>query len=188
MFSPTLRLRTIPLFIFVVLVLAAGVSTASAQSFSTPTDYALGDNPNSGAAADFNGDGKLDLAVANFLGGPTSAGTMSILIGNGNGTFQPAVTTAVQNPFHIVATDLNADGKQDLIAASATADRVSVMLGNGDGTFQSPVTYTVGSAPRTLAIADFNGDGKPDVAVTNSGSDSVTVSLLIGNGNGTFQA
>ena len=235
MFSPTLRLHTISLFTFAVLVM--GASTVSAQSFKTATDYALGDNPNSGvaadfngdgkpdlaignvlnknvsvllnngngtfagtvnytvdfnpeavAAADYNGDGKLDLAVGNFMGGPTSAGTFSILIGNGNGTFQAAVTNPVGSPFHIAATDLNADGKQDLVAASASTDKVSVMLGNGNGTFQSPVTYSVGDAPRTLAIADFNGDSKPDVAVTNSGSGSTTVSVLIGNGDGTLQA
>ena len=234
MFSPTLRLHTISLFTFAVLFV--GASTVSAQSFATAQDYALGDNPNSGiaadfngdgkpdlaignvlnknvgvllnhgdgtfaaavnygvdfnpesvAAADYNGDGKLDLAVGNFLGGPTSAGTFSILIGNGNGTFQAAVTKPVGSPFHIVATDLNADGKKDLVAASASTDNVSVLLGNGNGTFQSPVTYSVGDAPRTLAIADFNGDSKPDVAVTNSGSDT-TVSLLIGNGDGTLQA
>ena len=239
MFSPTLRLRAISSFVsatLVVLVLAAGASTTRAQSFATAINYSLGDNPNSGiaadfngdgkpdlaignvlnknvgvllnngngtfagavnypvdfnpescAAADFNGDGKLDLAVGNFLGGPTSAGTMSILIGNGDGTFQPAVTTAVGTPFHILAADLNADGKQDLVAASASTDKVSVMIGNGNGTFQAPVTYSVGSAPRTLGIADFNGDSKPDVAVTNSGNDSTTVSVLLGNGNGTFQ-
>jgi hypothetical protein len=238
MFSPTLRLHTISLFTFAVLVvLVVGTSIVSAQSFKTATDYALGDNPNSGvaadlngdgkpdlaignvlhknvsvllnngngtfagavnytvdfnpeavAAADYNGDGKLDLAVGNFLGGPTSAGTFSILIGNGNGTFQAAVTNPVGTPFHIAATDLNADGKQDLVAASASTNKVSVLLGNGNGTFQSPVTYSVGSAPRTLAIADFNGDSKPDVAVTNSGSGSSTVSVLIGNGDGTLQA
>lgn len=237
MFSPTLRFRGFSLSIFAILVLASRVSIASAQSFATATNYAVGDNPNSGvaadfnadgktdlaignvlhrnvsvllnngngtfagavnylvdfnpeslAAADFNGDGKLDLAIGNFLGGATSAGTFSILIGNGDGTFQAAVTQPVGTPFGIAATDLNADGKQDLIAASASTDKVSVLLGNGNGTFQTPVTYPVGSAPRTLAIADFNGDTKPDVAVTNSGGGSTTISILIGNGDGTLQA
>ena len=238
MSTPSLRLRPVAPFylIFTVLLLTVCAGTAPAQSFSTPTDYPLGDNPNSGiaadfngdgkldmaignvlhknvgvlinngngtfanpvnypvdfnpescAAADYNGDGKLDLAVGNFLGGATSAGTMSILIGNGDGTFQAAVTTAIQNPFHILATDLNADSKQDIVAASSP-DKLSVRLGNGDGTFQSPVTYTVGDGPRTLGIADFNGDSKPDVVVTNSGSGSTTISILIGNGDGTLQA
>lgn len=237
MFSPTLRLRPVlPLFLFsTLLVLTVCAGTARAQSFSTPTNYSLGDNPNRGiaadfngdgkpdiaigivltknvavlinngngtfanavnypvdfnpescAAADYNGDGKIDLAVGNFLGGPTSLGTMSILIGNGDGTFQAAVTTAVLNPFHILAADLNADGKQDLVT-TGFPDKVSVQIGNGNGTFQSPVTYTVGPGPRTLGIADFNSDNKLDVAVTNSG-DSTVVSLLIGNGDGTLQA
>jgi hypothetical protein len=235
MVSPTLLVRSLLILVSTLLVFTMSSAIARAQSFSTAIDYALGDNPNSGIAADFNGDGKLDLAignvlqknigilinngngtfagavnytvdfnpetstaadfngdgkldlvVGNFLGGPTSGGTMSVLIGNGDGTFQAAVTTAIQTPFHVVAIDLNADGKQDIVAASPP-DKVSVRLGNGNGTFQSPVTYLVGSGPRTLAIADYNGDTKPDVVVSNSGGGT-TLSFLIGNGNGTLQA
>ena len=237
MFSPSLLLRPFSLLtvVSVLLVLTLSAGAARAQSFATAVDYALGDNPNSGIAADFNGDGKLDLAignvlnkniailinngngtfaaavnytvdfnpetstaadfngdgkldlvVGNFLGGPTSGGSMSVLIGNGDGTFQAAVTTPIQTPFHVVAVDLNADGKQDIVAASPP-DKVSVRLGNGNGTFQSPVTYTVGDGPRTLAIANFNGDTKPDVVVSNSGN-SATLSFLVGNGDGTLQA
>ena len=240
MLSLSVLLRSISplMLVLVLLVLTMSAGTARAQSFATAVDYALGDNPNSGIAADFNGDGKLDLAignvaakniailinngngtfaaavnytvdfnpesstaadfngdgkldlvVGNFLGGPTTGGSMSVLIGNGNGTFQPAVTTAIPNPFHVVAVDLNADGKPDIVAASAVpSEKVSVRLGNGNGTFQAPVTYTAGSVPRTLAIADYNGDNKPDVVVSNSGSGSSTLSLLIGNGDGTLQA
>ncbi|HEU4934527.1 MAG TPA: FG-GAP-like repeat-containing protein [Pyrinomonadaceae bacterium] len=238
MFSPSLVLRLFlpSTLVSVLLVLTISAGIARAQSFSTPTDYALGDNPNSGIAADFNGDGKLDLAignvlhknvailintgngtfagavnytvdfnpetctaadfngdgkldlvVGNFLGGPTSGGTMSVLIGNGDGTFQAAVTTAIQTPFHVVATDLNADGKKDIVAASPP-DKVSVRLGNGNGTFQAPVTYAVPDVPRTLAIADFNGDNKIDVVVSNSGGATNALSRLLGNGDGTLQA
>lgn len=236
MFSPTLGLRLVLSFLFsTLLVLTICAGTAHAQSFSTPTNYSTGENPNSGVAGDFNGDAKLDLAAANvlnksvtvrlnngdgtfggsvdytvdfnpetiamgdfngdgkldlvtgnFLGGATSAGTVSILIGNGNGTFQTAVHFAAGTPAHVAVADLNADSKLDLVTASGNTNKASVLLGNGNGTFQAAVPYTVGTLPRAVAIADYNGDTKPDLAVTNMGGTNI--SILIGNGDGTFQA
>ena len=95
---------------------------------------------------------------------------MSVLLGNGDGTFQPQVTYAVgSDPDAIVAGDFNGDGRTDLaVANQATTTTVSVLLGNGDGTFQPQVTYAVGSYPVAIVAGDFNGDGRTDLAVANS--------------------
>ncbi|MBZ5535424.1 MAG: FG-GAP-like repeat-containing protein [Acidobacteriia bacterium] len=130
------------------------------------------------AAADFNGDGKIDLALIN-------AGKVSILLGNGNGTFQSPVDYDVgTNPVFLAVGDLNGDGKADLVVVNGNSSNVSVLLGNGNGTFQPAVNYPVGSYPQSVAIADFNGDGKADLAVANNSSSSI--SILIGIGDGTF--
>jgi len=125
--------------------------------------------------ADFNGDGKLDVAV----GGTNGAGAneVSILLGNGDGTFQTGVNYAVGNPpFWIATGDFNGDGKIDLVV---TNKNVSVLLGNGDGTFQTQTTYSAGSSPYGVVAADLNGDGVYDLAVTNEIA-SGTVSILLG--------
>ena len=215
-------------------ILTALVTSASAQSFSTNVGYTVGENPNSGVAADFNGDtkpdlaianvlhhnvtilinngagaftsigtvptdrnpeairaadlnadGKLDLAVGNFSGGPSSTGNVSILLGNGDGTFQPAVNFNVNSPEDLAVADLNSDNKLDLVVASNTTNQASVLLGNGNGTFQSAVTYSLPGEGRGVAIADFNGDTKPDLALSNGVVGNT--SILLGNGDGTFQ-
>jgi FG-GAP-like repeat len=133
------------------------------------------------AVADFNGDGKLDIAVGNF---DNSNPSISILLGNGDGTFQPAVNYNVPCcPSSIMAGDFNGDGKLDLVAAT---DAASVLLGNGDGTFQPVLNYPAGSNTATAAVGDFNGDGHLDLAVANNGGNNVSV--LLGNGDGTFQS
>jgi uncharacterized repeat protein (TIGR01451 family) len=110
---------------------------------------------------DFNGDGKADLAVAN--GGSDN---VSILLGNGNGTFQAAVNYNVHGPRSVAVGDFNGDGKPDLAVANAFGT-VSILAGNGNGTFAEAVNYGAGSDPISVAIGDFNGDGKPDLAVAN---------------------
>jgi hypothetical protein len=162
-------------------------------AFRPHVDYAAGSDPEWAIAADFNGDGKLDLAVADFGNGYPS--TVSVLLGNGDGTFQPAVGyDAGAGPFGVAAGDFNRDGKQDLAVVNYAANTVSVLLGNGDGTFQPHVDYAVGTYPFTVAVADFNGDGIPDLAISDTlcvvpstTCPHGTVTILLGNGDGTFQ-
>lgn len=137
--------------------------------------FLLGKNLSAIVAGDFNGDGKLDLAV-------TDADTNSvyILLGNGDGTFQTPITIPVGNdPDAIVAGDFNNDGKLDLAVANYNDNTVTLLLGNGDGTFtQAPGSpYAVGKGPDAIAAADFNGDGKLDLAVVNSTDGTVSILL-----------
>jgi hypothetical protein len=156
-------------------------------AFQWVSSYATGIFPDSVTVGDFNGDHKLDIAVANYCGSdPTckTAGTVSIFLGNGDGTFQPQVSyNAELKPASVVTADLNNDGKLDLAVVNLQSNTVSILLGNGDGTFQPQVSYLTAGAPYSVAVGDFNGDGKPDVAT----ADDSTASLLIGNGDGTFQ-
>jgi hypothetical protein len=153
-------------------------SPTASLSFATGA-YATGNLPFSVAVGDFNGDGKLDLAVADNGGG------VSVLLGNGDGTFQPAVSYAAGSiPWSVAVGDFNGDGKLDLAVANAGSDNVSVLLGNGDGTFQPAVNYAAGVSPNSVAVGDFNGDGKLDLALADNGGG---VSVLLGNGDGTFQ-
>lgn len=144
-------------------------------------DYATDVTPQDVVAADFNGDGHQDLAVA------TGNNSVSILLGNGTGTFPTHVQYAVPgNPVAIVTGDFNGDGKVDLATVDQLKSQISVLLGNGDGTFQGHKEYATGAKPLALATGDVNGDGKLDIVVVN-GNDN-TVSVLLGNGDGTFQA
>src|SRR6266567_2899200 len=135
------------------------------------------------AEGDFNGDGKLDLAVTDY-----SNNNVSVLLGNGDGTFQAPRTFPVGiHPAQVAVGDFNGDGKPDLVVANFDDNTLSVLLGNGDGTFQAAQTFGgVGPKPQTVAVGDFNGDGKPDLVAPNYGSNSISV--LLGNGDGTFQA
>ena len=100
-------------------------------SFSPAVAYPVGANPQAMLAADFNGDGKLDLAVVN-----TTSGSVSVLLGKGDGTFQPALTSATgYGPVSIAVGDFDGDGKLDLATANQGDRDASVLLGNGDGTF-----------------------------------------------------
>ncbi len=160
-------------------------------TFQATVNYLTGPNSSSVAVGDFNGDGKLDLAVANVGTVGVSPGTVSILLGNGDGTFQPAVNySAGQGATSVAVGDFNGDGKLDLAVANVgtagvSPGTVSILLGNGDGTFQPAVNYSAGQGATSVAVGDFNGDNKLDLVVI--GSSSSGVSLLLGNGDGTFQ-
>jgi len=143
------------------------------------------------AAADFNGDGKIDLAVINIINPDNpygdNDGTVTILLGNGDGTFTPVAPSIVvpYNSVSIAVGDFNGDGIPDLAVASLSENTVTILLGNGDGTFTpTAVSPPTGSEPRSIAVGDFNGDGNLDLAVTNL-LDS-TVTILLGDGTGNF--
>ncbi len=158
--------------------------------FQPPVTYPVGTAPRAVASGDFNGDGEMDLAIANF-GDPNANddGGESILLGNGDGTFQAQKNVVVgKNPCPglylpcLIAADYNGDGRLDLAVLKAN-DTLSVLLGNGDGTFQAHADYATGNGATALRLGDVNGDQRPDLIVLQAGS----VGILLGNGDGTFQ-
>ncbi len=154
---------------------------ASILSFAGKVDYATGTQPFSVSSADLNGDGKLDLFIANC----TDPGTVSVFINKGDGTFNTKVDYAAGSyPYSATSADVNGDGKADLIVTNTYSNphTVSVLIGKGDGTFDTKVDYATGYQPKSVISADVNGDGKFDLITANYG----TVSVLIGNGDGTF--
>jgi Flp pilus assembly secretin CpaC len=131
-----------------------------------------------------NNDLNLDLAVVNH-----TADTVSILLGNGDGTFKPKVdisTGTGTGPVAAVATTLTSSGFADLVVVNNATNSLGIFLGNGDGTFKAPFFINTGRAPSSIAAADFNNDGHIDLAVTNQNDN--TVSVFIGNGDGTFKS
>jgi hypothetical protein len=171
--------------------------------FNPPTYLSGGVYAFSVAVGDFNGDGKPDIAVANQCPqNNCTASAVSVLLGNGDGTFQPArsYSTGGYEAYAVAVSDLNNDGKADLIVANGCQSAnqcgngiVGVLFGNGDGTFQSAQSYSSGGVDATsVAIADVDKDGHPDLIVTNQCMDgncaSGGVSVLLGKGNGTFHS
>ncbi|HEV2381949.1 MAG TPA: VCBS repeat-containing protein [Terriglobia bacterium] len=151
-------------------------------TFQPAVPYVAGDTPMSLATGDFNGDGKLDLVMAN-QSGCGLGGSVSVFLGNGDGTFQNQVEYATGHcPQMAIVGDFNGDGKLDLAVASLGDNAASVLLGNGDGTFQSYVDYAAASNATSITTGDFNRDGKLDLAVAGVGE----ISILLGKGDGTF--
>lgn len=155
-------------------------------SFDPDSTYATAIAPTSVAIGDLTGNGVLDVVTSNVTDF-TSNGDISVLLGNGDGTFEAHETfTAARSPEAVAVGDLNGDGNLDVVTVNSGANNVSVLLGNGDGTFQSQHTFGVGSTPIAVAIADLTGNGILDLVTTNQGTDNISV--LLGNGDGTFQA
>ena len=167
-------------------------------TFQTTLVYSSGgDGAWSLAVADVNADGKPDVLVAHQGGG----GTVGVLLGNGDGTFQTAVIyPAGGQAFSLAVADINGDDKPDVVVANYCSDSgscvngaVILLLGNGNGTFQAPVAFASGGyIAHSVAVADVNGDGKPDLLVANYCADSTcntesSLGVLLGNGDGTFQ-
>lgn len=157
-----------------------GTFTQVVESSPILTGISSSSSPINIVAADFNGDSLMDLAVLN-----QTDQTVSVLLGNGDFTFQPHVDYPVGNgPIALAAGDFQNNGVIDLLVSNLTDQTVSVLLGYGNGSFQTQTTVNGGSTPGDIVVGDFNGDGKLDFAVVNGISDTFT--LLYGNNNGTF--
>jgi hypothetical protein len=170
-------------------------------SFAAPASYAIGTQPSPAASnvsadgvatGDFNGDGFPDLAVVH-----TVDHTLNILLNNGDGTFQPAVsypTVGMTSAVWVTVGDFTGHGKLDIAVLGNTASLegvIDIFLGNGDGTFQPAVAYDSGPGSRgEIAVGDFLGNGRLDLAVADFNAIDAThsaVDVLLGNGDGTFQ-
>jgi hypothetical protein len=174
---------------FAPIVIALGMSShlmaqgcigdvSNPSTFLTgPTVFPAGTRPGGVAVGDFNQDGRADVAVA-------TSNSALVLLGNGDGSFQPAANVApLASPQAIAVADFNGDGKSDLVTANFSSNDISILLGNGAGAFSAPANFPAGVNPFSLAVADFNGDGHADVA---AGNLDATVSILFGIGDGTF--
>ena len=158
--------------------------TARAIS-APPITFSAGGFSSSVAVGDFNGDGKQDLAVANY-----SSNTVSILLGDGAGHFGAPVNFVTGiTPISLAVGDFNGDGNQDLVTANLNSGDVSILLGDGAGGLGAPTNVDTGGAVQ-VAVGDFNGDGKQDLAVVNQNSTAGiligNVSILLGDGAGRF--
>jgi len=166
---------------------AATVARAATLTFQPPVNYPVGTAPLAVAVGDFNGDGALDLAVVN-----ASDGSVSVLLGHGDGTFEAAMNFSACNNCNRIATgDFNADGKSDLavlrpgdVTVGDDGD-LSIFLSNGDGMFVKGPLVHPGKNPSSLIVADVDADHKPDLLVCNATDGNVAV--LLGLGDGSFQ-
>jgi hypothetical protein len=167
--------------------------TSDPSGFLAPVSYAADKGPVATVVGDFNHDGIPDLVVAN-----QSSSDVSVLLGNGDGTFRSGKTFAVDNgPWALAAGDFNGDGNLDIVTANSRD--LTVLFGNGDGTFKNTqmaltlpnvIANQVPQCPLSVAVGDFNHDGKLDLAVTAvanlNGPRKGFLDLLLGQGNGTF--
>ena len=163
-------------------------------SFNAKSDFPTGKNPVVVEIGDLNEDGRPDLVTANRgLASPWPV-TVSVLLGNGDGTFgAPTDFAAGHGTGDLIGGlrvwDLNTDGHLDLAVTNFSSNSVSILLGNGDGTFGASAEFPAGDSPAAVAVGDFDLDGSPDLVVANLGSvppDVGGVSVLFGHDDGTF--
>lgn len=136
-----------------------------------------GNEPVDVVAGDFDGDGNVDLATAN------ASGTVSVLLGDGNGTFGASVQLPVgTDPVRLHAANFNGDGNDDLVVLNRGDNSFSVLIADGAGSFAAPVAYAVGTGPEDIGIGDLTGDGRDEVIVANAGSGNLSTAANDGTG------
>jgi hypothetical protein len=151
-------------------------------TFAAASNITFGSVPFAVAVADYNNDGKQDMAVANH-----GSANVSVRLGVGDGTFGNATNfAATGTPHSIIAADFNNDGNPDLAVTNHASANVSILLGTGTGTFGAATNFATGTLPFGLDVGDFNNDGNIDIATPNLSSSNV--SILLGTGTGTFAA
>lgn len=181
-----LRVSIIALCIIAITVLANNYLISNAAEVCENTDFKTGRNFPAGAtpfqitSADFNNDGKMDVAVTN-----NNVKTVSVLLGNGGGEFaSPRSFPVAQFPWFIATGDFNNDGKLDIAVSTTTGTTVGILAGDGAGNFVTLASIEFGSNPRKIATGDFNGDDNLDIAVTLP--DAAGIGIALGNGFGGF--
>jgi hypothetical protein len=150
--------------------------------FAAHVDSQAGVSPVSLAPGDLDGDGKLDLVVANE--GFDGYWSVGVLLGKGDGRFTAAADASGGRATSVALADLNGDGRLDLVMASDWDPVVSVLLGKGDGTFTAKVDYPTWGSVASITLGDMNGDAKLDVVAASGGA----MEVLFGKGDGTFAA
>jgi Bacterial Ig-like domain (group 3)/FG-GAP-like repeat len=165
-------------------VLFAAGAHGVTPPFPPITTYPSGGAAQYTATADVNGDGKQDVFASNLNG------VISVLLGNGNGSFKPpkTIVSLPKGSYPILTADFNRDGRPDLAILEPASARILIYLGKGDGSFESPKSFAAGSSPRYMAVGDVNGDHNPDLIVSASTTTSAGFSILLGQGNGNFHA
>ena len=165
------------------------VSPGLAGTFGTASKVLTGNQPISVVVTDLNNDGKADIVSGNSGLATLGGSSVSVLLGNGNGTFASAVNYVVGPlPVSVATGDINGDRFNDVVVARA-GNFVTVLLNNGDGTLLTPFNIVVGDSQKFVSLVDLNADAKLDMAVLLSGGDTNNnIALLMGNGDGTFQS
>jgi FG-GAP-like repeat/Immunoglobulin domain len=180
-----------------VCILAANVVSVylgnNDGTFRAPVNYPTGNQPYWVLAADVSGDGRLDLVISNSNGASSADSTVSVLKGNGNGTFRAATNFAVRvSPRSMGLGDFNGDGLPDIAVADNETGGIAyltILMNDpaAPGSFRPAVNYNAGTgAANSLAVADFNGDGRPDAAFANRVTNNVKI--FVCNPDGTFTA